>query len=149
MKMIARFFVVLGAFAVIATGAIAADDPIKARQELMKSVGDSTKLSAQMVKGKMPFDSLTAEDAMQTIADVPDKYVTLFPSGSDKGETEAAPRIWEDMAGFKAAAEKLKTAALNGVKAAGNGEAAFKAAFGELVKNCKGCHQDYRIKKEK
>lgn len=149
MNMIARYSVTLGTLAIVATGALAAEDPVKARQELMKTVGKSTKLSAQIVKGQIPFDSLTAEDAMQTIADVPDKYVTLFPAGSDKGETEASPKIWEDMAGFKAAAEKLKTAALNGVKAAGKGEAAFKTAFSELVKNCKGCHQDYRIKKKK
>lgn len=150
MKTIAKYSVVLGALAIVTTTAVAADDPIKARQELMKSVVKATKLSGQMVKGEIPFDSSAASNAMQTIAGVPDKYVTLFPAGSEKGgETEASPKIWEDMAGFKAEAEKLKMSAKKGVEAAGKGAAEFKAAFGEMVKSCKSCHQDYRIKKQK
>ncbi len=150
MKRFAKFAIALGAVAVAATGAVAADDPIKVRQELMKTVGKSTKLSSQMAKGKVPYDGAQAEQAMQTIAGVPDKYVTLFPAGTEKGgETEASPKIWEDMAGFKASAEKLKVAATAGAQAAKQGKDAFAAAFGELVKTCKGCHEGYRIKKQK
>lgn len=148
MKNFAKLAIAMGSLSLGVAGAAAADDPIKARQELMKTVGKNTKFSAQMVKGKVAFESLLAEEAMETIAGVPDKYVNLFPAGSDKGETEASPKIWEDMDGFKATAAKLKEAALNGVKAANEGPEAFKAAFGELTKTCKSCHQDYRIKKK-
>lgn len=148
MNRFAKFAIALGSVAVAATGAVAADDPIKARQELMKTVGKNTKLSSQLAKGKIPYDAGQAEKAMQTIAGVPDKYVTLFPAGTEKGgETEASPKIWEDMAGFKAAAEKMKVAATAGAGA--KGQEAFAAAFGNLVKTCKGCHEGYRIKKKK
>lgn len=143
---LAKFAMTLGSLAFIFTGTAIAD-PVKERQELMKTVGKNTKLSADMVKGKVKFDSLMAGEAMETIAAVPDKYVTLFPEGSGGGETEAGPKIWTDMAGFKAEADKLKNAALAGVKAADSGPDAFKAAFGELTKTCKSCHQDYRVKK--
>lgn len=148
MNRFTKFTIALGSIAVAASGAMAADDPIKARQELMKTVGKNTKLSSQMVKGKIPYDAGQAEAAMKTIAGVPDKYVTLFPAGTEKGgETEASPKIWEDMAGFKAAADKMKAAATAG--AAAKGKDAFAAAFGNLIKTCKGCHEGYRIKKQK
>ena len=151
MNRFAKFVVVLGAAAVGATAAAAADDPVKVRKELMKSVGKSTKLAAQMVKGKVAFDGGKAAEAMMTIAAVPDKYVTLFPEGTDmknNPDSEASPKIWTDMAGFKKAADKLKADSTAAAEAAKKGEADFKAAFGALVKNCKSCHEGYRVKKQ-
>jgi len=124
--------------------------PVEDRKELMKSVVKSLKLSVKMVKGEMPYDSAAAAAAMQTINSVPDKFVKLFPEGSDKHlKTEAAPKIWEDMKGFLAKAADLKAASAKARDAAGQGQDAFKAAiFGSLVKTCKACHETYRIKKE-
>lgn len=143
-----KFAFILGSFAIAASGAGAADDPIKARQELMKSVGKSTKALAQMVKGEAPFDAAQAKEAAGVIAAVPAKYVTLFPEGSGEGETEASPKIWKDMEGFKAEAGKLEAAATELGTAAGNGEEAFRAAFAEMTQRCKSCHEGFRIKKQ-
>lgn len=148
MMKVAKFALVLSGLAIAVTGAIAADDPVKARQELMKTVGKSMKLSAQMAKGQVDFDAAEAEQAALTIAGVPDKFVTLFPAGSHEGETEASPKIWEDMEGFKASASKMKESATELASAAKQGQDAFASAVGELAKTCKGCHQDYRIKKQ-
>lgn len=149
MNRFAKFAIALGSVAVVATGAVAADDPVKDRKALMKTVGKNTKLSSQLAKGKIPYEAGQAETAMKTIAGVPDKYVTLFPEDSDiHPDTEASPKIWEDMAGFKAAAGKMKAAANAGAQAAGQGKEAFAAAFGNLIKTCKGCHESYRIKKQ-
>ena len=129
----------------------AAAGPVEDRQELMKSVVKSLKLSIKMVKGELPYDAAAAAAAMQTIHDVPDKYTKLFPAGSDTHpKTEASPKIWQDMQGFLAKAEDMKTASAKANDAASQGQDAFKAAiFGELVKSCKGCHEAYRIKKKK
>lgn len=151
MKRITKFAVVVSALAVGA-GVAFAGDAVKERKELMKTVGKSTKLVAQMVKGKVAFDGAQAADAMMAIAAVPDKYVTLFPEGTDTDsnpDTEASPKIWSDMDGFKKSAAKLKADSTAAADAAKQGEGAFKAAFGALVKNCKGCHEGYRIKKKK
>ncbi|MEC9368489.1 MAG: cytochrome c [Pseudomonadota bacterium] len=148
MNILVRSAILVGAVAFGALAAVAADDPIKARKELMKQVGASTKAASEMVSGKVDFDQAKAAEAMKTIAAVPDQYVKLFPDTSKTGgETEASPKIWEDMAGFVAAAEKLKVAAAQGEEAAKQGIGAYKAAFGELVKNCKSCHEAYRVKK--
>lgn len=133
----------------VAAGTTAGAGPVEDRQELMKSVGKSTKLAAQMSKGEVPFDAAAAAAAMQTINGVPDKFTKLFPKGSDMHpKTTAAPKIWQDMKGFLAGAANLKVASAKAKDAAGKGPAAFKAAvFGPLLKTCKACHDDFRIKK--
>ena len=128
----------------VASAASAVAGPVEDRKELMKSVVKSVKIAVPMAKGEVTFDAAAAAAAMQTINDVPDKFVKLFPEGSDKHpDTEAAPKIWQDMKGFQAAAAKLKASALSGVDAANKGEGAFKAAFTALIENCKGCHKAY------
>jgi len=92
-------------------------DPILDRQGLMKERGKLVGGLAKIAKGEADFDAaavLTALQALQVNAEKFDADA-LFPAGSDKGDTTASPKIWEDMAGFKAAEDKY----LADVKAAG------------------------------
>ncbi len=151
MNRLYKAVIVAGALSVAASAAAVAG-PVEDRKELMKSVGKSIKFVVPMAKGEVPFDGFLAAEAMRIINEVPDKYVKLFPEGSDKHpKTEASPKIWQDMKGFLAKAEDLKTASAQAMAAADKEDAAaFKAAvFGPLVKACKGCHEAYRIKKDK
>lgn len=144
------FACAVSVFATVA--AVAQADIIKQRQELMKGVGKANKLADDTLKGVEPFDQVALAEAMTHIAGVPDKYVTMFPegSGSDKfPKSEASPRIWKDMAGFKDAAGKLKVAATKAAAAAEEGEDAFKASFIAMSKTCKNCHESFRIEKKK
>lgn len=145
-------FALACAASVFATAAaVAQADVIKQRQELMKGVGKAAKLGGDTLKGSKPYDAAALSAAMKHIAGVPDKYVTMFPegSGNDKfPDSEASPKIWQDMATFKESAGKLKAAAGNAAGAAEKGEAAFKASFAALTKTCKNCHETFRIKKE-
>ena len=133
----------------VATVSSAFAGPVEDRKELMKSVVKSVKLAVPMAKGETPFDAAAAAAAMQTINEVPDKFVKLFPAGSDKHEkTEASPKIWQNMTDFVAKGADLKAASAKTKAAAGQGQVAFNAAvFGSLVKTCKACHDTYRIKK--
>jgi cytochrome c556 len=74
-------------------------------------------------------------------------FPTLFPEGSDKGTTKAAPEIWTDMAGFRKDAMALSTAggALATAAKAGD-ETAVAAAFKEIGDACGACHKAYRLK---
>ena len=147
--------VMLGTLAIGAT-AVQAQNPVKERQELMKSVGQAAKAAGMMVRGKVPYDAAKAAQAMQTIAGVPDKFKALFPKGSDSEnavlefdtESTALAKIWSETDKFNTGLEKLKREATAAVDAANAGEGAFKQAFGGLTKLCKGCHEAYRIKKE-
>lgn len=148
MKRVCKTIVLSGAVGLVFATAAAAG-PVKDRQKLMKSVGDSMKIVVPMLKGEAPYDAAAAAAAMDTINGVPDKFVTLFPEDS-KGDpdSEAKDSIWENMKDFTAKANNLKTASAAAKEAAGKGLDPFKAAvFGALVKTCKECHDTYRLKK--
>jgi cytochrome c556 len=138
------------AVAAIAAGVsvvVAQSDPIAARKGLMKNMGAVTKTGGQMAKGEAPYDQAKAQEILATYIDVSAKMPDLFPDNSKTGgESTAAPKIWEDMAGFKAGFAKMSSeakAAQSSVKDLDS----FKASFGGLTKNCGACHETYRIKK--
>jgi len=144
---------VFAGVAVYTTLAISAEDlaaAVKERRHLMKDiVRPAAKVGGDMVKGTVPFDAAKAGKAMTDISGVPDQYVKLFPKGTEHGavaDSEASPKIWEDFDGFKATAQKLKDASAKAATAAAQGEGAFTAAFNDMTKVCKDCHQTYREK---
>jgi cytochrome c556 len=127
-----------------ATVSVAQDDPVKARQALMKDVGSKAKVAGDMLQGKAPFDAEAAKAALQQISDHAAVFPTHFPEGSLQGETDALPVIWENKADFDAKAQKLSEDAATAAAAVDQGEEAFKAATGAMFSNCQGCHQVYR-----
>jgi len=145
-----RVKVVLVALA-FATGlagmAFAADDPIQARRDIMKNNAEAAKVAFGMVQGKMPYDATQAAAAMKTLQEDMAQFPTLFPEGSDTGNTHASPAIWQNMEDFKAHAAKLIADAKVAETAAPNGLDAFKAAVGAVGRDCGGCHELYRLKR--
>jgi len=146
---------ILGGVAILATIAVGvsgftvvAQDTIAQRKALMKAVGGASKTGSQMAKGEIPFDAAKASEAMGTIVTSWAAFVKLFPKGSETGgETTASPKIWESFKDFEDKGATLVSAATTAQKAAANGADAFKAAFGDVGKNCGSCHQPYRIQK--
>jgi cytochrome c556 len=147
MRLATVFAVAALAVAFGATATIAQPDPIAARRAIMKGNGAEAKVGAAMVKGEQPFDLAKAKKVLATYEDAAGKMPNLYPANSKTGgETTAAPKIWEDMAGFKAAFTKFGTEA-KAAQAAVKDLDSFKAQFGAVMKNCGGCHETYRIKK--
>ncbi len=142
----------LAAALAMSAPAVMAQDALKERQTMMKEiVGKNAKLGNQLAKGEVPYDGTQAANAMTAINGVPDKFVKLFPAGTDSdsvAKSEASPKIWTDMAGFVAAADKLKVASAAAAEAAKQGQAEFATAFGNVFKACKGCHDAYRVEKD-
>jgi cytochrome c556 len=162
-----KLIVVVCALLVVAIGAsaaVSAEDlvaAVKERRDMMKNtVAPAAKLGGKMVKGTEPFDAAKAAKAMNEISGVPDKYVTLFPKGTEHGgvadsqipdeedRSEAKAEIWEDFDDFKAIATKLKDASAKAASAAEQGKGTFTAAFNDMTKVCKQCHEKYREKLE-
>ena len=85
---------------------------------------------------------------------------TLFPKGTEHGgiadskipdkddQSEAKPEIWENFDDFKKIAMKLKDASAKAAGAAEQGKGTFTAAFNDMTKVCKECHETYREKLE-
>lgn len=144
-----KLFLALSAIA-LATSAVQAD-AIADRQALMKERGKLTGELAKVAKGEVPFDAaqiLAQLTAMNANAEKSAAVDVLYAAGTETGgETEASPKIWEDMAGFKAASDKFTTDTAAAVAAAPADLDAFKGQFGTITKNCGGCHELYRVKK--
>ncbi|MGX1742803.1 c-type cytochrome [Bosea sp. NPDC055353] len=141
-----RTALVLAGLGLGLTAVMAQSNPIAERQQTMKGVGGATREGAAMAKGEAAFDAAKAQAIFKTYADAAKKMPTLFPDSSKTGgETTAAPKIWEDQAGFKAAFAKFETDAAAGATVANLD--GFRTAFGAATKNCGTCHEVYRIKK--
>jgi cytochrome c556 len=130
-------------------GSAAYADPIKDRQALMKERGKLAGQISKVVKGETSFDAAAVLDTLKALQANAEKFDvdTLFPAGSDKGDTTAAPKIWEDMAGFKAAEDKFLADAKAAVASPPADADALKAQLNTLGGDCGACHQSYRIKK--
>ena len=120
-------------------------DVIKERQQLMKNNGRAAKLGGQMLKGEVAFDSARAADVFGSINKDMARFRTLFPEDSKTGgNTEASPAIWERPAEFQAANEKMEADSAAALASGTTDLEAFKASFGTVTANCKGCHQVFR-----
>jgi len=134
--------------AMVAAPVLAQDNPIEARQKLMKSVGSAAKTGGDMLKGVNPFDAAKANAGFKTMNDVAKVYANYFPAGSNKGnDTEAAPAIWAKPAEFKAAVAKFEKDSAAAMAAKPATLAAFGQQFGMVTQNCKACHEAFRIDK--
>lgn len=126
----------------------ATEGAIKYRKSVMKVVGGNMGAMVGVMKGAGDKANLAAHAS--AMADVSKIVPTLFPEGSDFGETTALPVIWEKKADFAAAIKKFQDAADNIAMVAKGGDMeAFGKALGGLGESCKNCHENFREKKEK
>lgn len=136
----------------VETGAQAQDPAtetaIKYRKSVMGAVGGNMGAMVGIMKGAGDKANLAVHAS--AMADLSKIVPTLFPAGSDFGETTALPVIWEKTDDFAAAIKKFQDAAGVVAEAAKGGDmAAFGAAFNGLGESCKNCHENFREKKEK
>lgn len=70
----------------------------------------------------------------------------VFQEGSDVGESEALPIIWEEPEAFAEAVADMEEATAAFVAAAESGDSdAIAAAFRNVGMGCRGCHDRYRV----
>jgi cytochrome c556 len=138
---------VVAASAVLAGPLLAADDPIEARQDIMQNNQDAAKIAFDMAQGRTPFDAAKAAAAMKTLQDDMTELITLFPPGSDKGDTAAMPAVFTNFEDFKVKAAKLSADAKISEQAAAKGLDAFKATLNAVGQDCQSCHDLYRKKR--
>ena len=130
-------------------GSAAFADPVLDRQALMKERGKIVGGLSKVAKGDEPFDAAAVLTQLQALQANAEKFDVdaLFPKGSDTGDTTAGPKIWSDMAGFKAAEDKYLADVKAAVAAAPADVGALKTQVGAIGSDCGTCHQGYRVKK--
>lgn len=132
----------------LAARAAEPEDVIKYRENVMKSQGAHLAAAAAIIQGKVDFKSQLREHTRALVASTND-IPTLFPKGSDFGETEALDAVWQKPAEFKKAAEhahKMAVALDNAV--AKDDTKSYPMHLKATVDACKECHKDFR-KEEK
>jgi cytochrome c556 len=128
--------------------ATAADEPQVVRAAMMKKVGGAMGALAGIAKGEKPYDAAVVKASLTTMKDVAAHFPDQFPKGSETGfNTEASPKIWEDMATFKTKAKALETAATTQLAALPADQAGVGAAMKAIGGTCGDCHQSFRLKK--
>lgn len=139
-----------GALCAAAVPLAAAEDPIAARQALMRSVGANAGVAGAVMKGELDYDPAVGRAVIAAIAASATTFGDYFPEGSlDTARSEASPRIWEDRAGFDEELSKLQAATAAAAEASGRegpaDAAAFTAAVQPVLGACRSCHESYRI----
>ena len=142
-----RTILTLGVLAIGVTTTMAQSDPIATRKDTMKQIGRANGEVGKISKGDAPFKLETVQAALKTMQDASKAMPALYPdTAKTGGETRALPKIWETKADFDASFDKFgKEAAAASTKIVD--EASFKAAYGEVLKNCDSCHDTYRQKR--
>lgn len=128
------------------------ESAVKYRQGAFRMIGWHIGPMGAMAKGKMDFDAGVFASNAAAIAEIAKYPMNGFIDGSssDVLETRAKPEIWSDAEDFAEKMDALQTASAELASVAANASSMddVKDAFGELGQACKGCHDDYRHKKE-
>lgn len=129
----------------IGSSALAASNPIEARQACMKANVKLMKVAVPVMKGESAYDKAAIDAVVAEAAQACAGWDSWWGEDTKPGgaiKTEAKAEIWSDKAGFDAAtADYVK--AFTAVKASAD-EASFKAAFPALGASCKSCHEKFR-----
>lgn len=125
-------------------------DGVAERQELMKSIGSDTRAIAGHVRGERELSAGEIAEHAGQIADaaarIPDAFGDEIHVGNAEGiETEATANIWENWPTFTAKAADLEEDARALAEVANDADdAALRASFGQMTRNCGACHDDFR-----
>ncbi len=141
----------MAAFAMAGTTVVAQsiDDPIAARQALMKDTGAAMGTLGGMVRNEVPFDALAAKMALHTLHATSIGFPMFFPEGSETGgDTEAAPAIWQDKADFEAKAADMTNATAAALENPPESLDAVRTTLRSVGQTCQSCHEAYRIEEE-
>ncbi len=125
---------------------------IKARQSDMKIRSFSAGPLFGMAKGKIEYDAELASRLannllLLTQLDMGRAWAKGTDSVAYKGKTSALPKIWTTYPKIGKYGKKFVTAVKELSAVAGNGLDALKSKVGPLGKSCKGCHDEFREKR--
>jgi cytochrome c556 len=129
--------------------AIAQQDPVITRENLMKENNKHAIAVVRMMRGQAPFDAAAVDAAFAQWADTAQKLPSLFPDNSKTGgDNRASPKIWLNKKDFEAKAAAFAKAVAENHDKAKSSLDGLKAAIPVVGKGCDDCHKDYRLGKD-
>lgn len=118
------------------------DPTVKARMDLMGTIGMNTKTLGDMAGGKADFDAAAAQAAKDAIIAASADIAAKFEPQATDPVAEAKPEIWTNWDDFVAKAGALNAAATALDASSLDG---IKAGMGGIGGACKDCHSTYRM----
>ena len=135
---------VVALFPAVTSAETAPADAIKYRKAIMSAMAANVGAFLLVNTGKVEHrDHLKAH--ANALADLGAQVRVVFPAGTDAGNTDALPLIWQEQEQFMQLVTKLeKSSAQLRDAVAANDKAGTMSAFKALGESCKGCHDRYR-----
>ena len=123
---------------------------IKERMDMMEDIGDNMKGMKAMVQRKQAFDATKMAMYAESIQKASLDMKKVFPEGSLQHPSEALPSIWQNWDKFSSLADQLvaESEKLREMAKTQDQRAVMKQ-FARVGKTCRGCHTDFRKKKDK
>jgi cytochrome c556 len=142
MKLVTKFLVVgLMCAAGVAIAGEATDPTVKARQDLMGTIGMNMKVLGDMAGAKTAYDAAAAEAAKAAIVAAASETAAKFEPQATDPASKSKPEIWTNWDDFVAKDKALIDAAsawdVSSPETIGAGMGAVGGA-------CKDCHMAYR-----
>lgn len=130
--------------------ATAADKPkhaVKYRQGIMNALAWNVGPLGKMVKGDIDFDATRFAFLAERVAVLVPMALEGFTPATAAVKSHAKAELWQHQDDFKRRLEELQTATAELAKIAKTGdEATIRVHFGDTVKMCKSCHDEYQTK---
>lgn len=118
------------------------DPTVKARMDLMGTIGMNTKILGDMATDKVQFDATAALAAQQALVAASADIAAKFEPQATDPVAEAKPEIWTNWDDFVAKAGALNAAATAVDPTSLDG---IKAGMGAIGGACRDCHTTYRM----
>lgn len=118
------------------------DPTVKARMDLMGTIGMNVKVLGDMATDKAPFDATAAAAAKEALVAASADIAAKFEPQATDPVSEAKPEIWTNWDDFVAKGEALNAAAIAIDPASLEG---IKAGMGAIGGTCRDCHSTYRM----
>lgn len=124
---------------------------IDARKAVFTLIGSNFRPVGAVLQGKAEYDQAEIQKRATRVAFLAGFLNESFPDISNVGEpdTKAKAEIWSNRADFdkriKDFQDHLATLAAVSAKEKTAGDA-FKTAAGAVAQDCKGCHDNFRVK---
>ncbi len=132
-------------FSMYAVADTTPEDAYDYRTAIMETMRGHIRAASMTVRGLVDDRGQLLSHA-QGMANSAQEFENLFPEGSNVGESEALPVIWEEPDEFAGAIAMVQEASAAFVAAAESGDAEkIGGAFRELGGACRGCHDRYRV----
>ena len=130
---------------VTAVSAYAADpdDVIKYRKNVMNANGGLMGAANAILQSKVDYKGQLTGEA-KALEGLNKDLATLFPKGTNAGDTDALPDVWNKRAEFERRAKDAEVKAAAFAKAASGNAKDAAARFKDLSDACKGCHKEFR-----